>query len=218
MNRSWLRYLLSAVALLAAINFLSCGNQRKLVSITLQPGAAKFLTPDPAAFIDFTALGSYKHPPDTRDITAVATWKTDNPQLLSVTKGVVSPQQGNVCGVGDIYASVNDGGNLITAFATITVDDPTRATCPGGSTTQGIVSVALAPAADDGSVTSAPGGIACPSGACIAQFPVGSTVGLNPIASSGHTFVSWTGCTSVAGNTCSVVVTTVATNVIANFN
>ena len=220
MNERWLRYVLCLTALFAAVNFLSCGNKLKLVSIDLQPGSAKFLTPDPNGLIVFTALGTYIHPPATRDITGRVTWTTDNPQLLVVTKGVVSPQPGNVCGVGDIYANFNDGGNLITAFATITVNDPTRPICPGGSTTQGAVSVTIAGPAGTagGSVMSAPAGIACPPGLCIAQFTVGTTVGFNATPSSGHTFAGWTGCTPGGGNSCSLLVPTGNTSVTATFN
>ena len=218
MNLRWVRFAVSAVASLAAMNFLSCGNQRKLVSIDVHPASFTFFTPDPQSLAVFTALGTYKHPPDTRDITSQVTWKTDNPQVILVDKGVVSPQPGGVCGFGDISASFNEGGNLITGYATVTVNDPTRSICPGGGTTQGVVSVTLAPASDDGSVTSAPAGIACPTGACITQFPVGSTVGLNAVPSSGHTFVGWTGGCTGSQTTCSFTVPTGSTNVTATFN
>ena len=125
MNQHWLRSVLSVAAVLAALNFISCGHQRKLVSIDVRPTGAIFATPNPAGLIDFTALGTYRHPPDTRDITDRVTWKTDNPQLILVTKGVVSPQSGNVCGVGDIPASYNGGGNLIVAYA----DDNREQSC-----------------------------------------------------------------------------------------
>ena len=218
MNLRWVRFAVSAVVLLAAVNFLSCGNQRRLVSIEIQPSGALFRTPDSMQEVVFTARGTYKHPPDTRDITGQVTWRTDTPTLLQVTKGIVSPKPGGVCGVGDIYADLNDSGNLKTAFATITVNDPTRSICPGGGTTQGVVSVGILPATDDGSVTSAPAGIACPSGACITQFPVGSTVGLNAVPSSGHTFVGWTGGCTGSQTTCSFTVPTGSTNVTATFN
>ena len=213
MNERWFRYVLSVAALLAAMNFLSCGKQRRLVTIDVQPPGFKFLTNDPAGQGVFTALGTYKHPPDTRDITAQATWKTDVPQLIQINKGVVSPMPGGVCGIANVYASVNDGGNLITGFATVTVDDPTNKNCPGGSTTLGVVSVNVVGA---GMVTSAPGGITCGM-QCIAQFNVGDTIGLNAIPSAGHTFSGWTGCAG-NGNTCSILVPVGSTSVTATFN
>ena len=214
MTRSWLRYVLCATLLLAAANFLSCGNQRKLVSITIQPGSATFSTPTIINPAVFTALGTYKHPPDTRDITSQVTWKTDNPGLVNLGGGTVTPMGG--CGIGDISASVNDGGNLIIGYATVTVNDPTDPLCPGGSITQAVVIVTPA-GLGSGVVTSTPAGISCPGTICGAQFTVGSTVALTATPNSGSSFGGWTGCTS-STNTCSLTVPAGTANVIATFN
>ena len=45
MNQHWLRSVLSVAAVLAALNFISCGHQRKLVSIDVQPTGAIFALP-----------------------------------------------------------------------------------------------------------------------------------------------------------------------------
>jgi hypothetical protein len=215
MDNRWLKSLLSAALALIATSWLSCGQDHKLVAIEIQPsGGFKFRTPDPSVKGVFTAIGTYVHPPGTADITSKVTWKTDVPQLLVINNGVVSPQPGNVCGVADVYANMNSGGNFVTANATVTVNDSTNVLCPGGSTTQGVVSVTVI---GTGSVTSAPAGITCPSAACIAQFPAGQTMGLNAMPASG-TSVTWAGCTKVNGNTCSVLVTTGSTDLTATFN
>lgn len=215
MNERWLRGVLSAALMLAAMNFASCGNKRKLVSIAVQPPAGTFLTPDPNGQIVFTALGSYIHPPDTRDISNKVTWKTDIPQLIVINGGTVSPQPGNVCGIANLSASFQDGGNLVTGYATVTVDDPTNPICPGGSQTKGVLTVGLT---GNGSVTSVPGGINCPAGACGAQFNVGDTVVLTATPNAGANFGSWAGCTSTNGTTCSVLITIGSTNVSVTFN
>ncbi len=214
MMRIWLRYLLGAAALLAAMNFVSCGNQRKLVSITIQPASATFPAPNITNPAVFTALGTYKHPPDTRDITSQVTWKTDNPGLVNFAGGIVTPKGG--CGIGDISASVNDGGNLIIGYATVTVNDPTDPRCPGGSITQAVVIVTPA-GLGSGVVTSTPAGISCPGTICGAQFTVGSTVVLTATPNSGSTFGGWSGCTS-STNICSLTVPAGTANVIATFN
>jgi hypothetical protein len=216
MDRSWLRYLLSAAALLAAMNFLSCGNQRRLVSIEIRPSSATFLGPQSGGPpIVFTALGTYQHPPDTRDITALVAWKTDNPGLLNIAGGSVTPN--GQCGIGNLSASVNDSGNLIIGYATVTVDDPTNPLCPGGKTTQAVVSVTPI-GAGAGTVTSVPAGISCPA-TCGAQFTVGDTILLTATPTSPSTFGGWgTGCTSVSGNMCSITVPTGSTSVTATFN
>jgi List-Bact-rpt repeat protein len=215
MRAGCLRYSLVAIMVLTAMNFVSCGHERKLVAISIQPPAATFLTPDPSGQIIFTALGTFIHPPDTRDITSQVTWQTDVPQLITISGGVVSPNSG--CGIADISASLKDHGNLVIGFATVTVDDPTNPICPGGSQSKGVVTVALQ-GTGTGTVTSSPGGINCPTGACGAQFNVGDTIVLTATPNAGSTFGSWTGCTSANGNTCSVLVQIGNTNTVAIFN
>jgi hypothetical protein len=216
MNRGWLRYMSSVAVLLAAMNFLSCGNKLKLVSIAVHPTSFTFLTPDPTGKVDFTALGTYMHPPDTRDISSRVTWKTDSPNFVQFNGSEVS-QTGTGCGVGTVSASLNDGGNLIIGYATVTVDDPTNPLCPGGNTTQAIVGVTPG-GPGTGTVSSVPAGIACPT-TCGAQFTVGDTILLTATPTGTSTFGGWgTGCTTVSGNMCSITVPTGSTNVTATFN
>ena len=220
MKRSYIGLAMGLLVVVAVfLAFPSCGFERKLVEITIAPPTATFLTPDSTKQIVFSALGRYIHPPDTRDITSQVTWKTDVPQLVQVSGGVVSPQPGNVCGIADISASMSDGGNLVIGYATVTVDDPTNPICPGGSPTQAVVTVTLLGPTAAGTVTSVPGGISCPSGACGALFTTGSTMVLTATPNTGHTFVSWSGgCTTIAGTTCSILVPNGSTNVTATFN
>src|SRR5450631_122158 len=220
MKRSYIGLALGALVMVGAVLTLpSCGHARKLVGITISPSGFIFPTPDSAAKGDFTAVGTYIHPPDTRDITAQVLWKTDIPQLIQISGGVVSPQTGNVCGIADISASMNDGGNLVIAYATVTVNDPTRAICPGGSPTQAVVTVTLLGPTAAGVVTSVPAGINCPSAACGSQFTIGTTIVLTATPSAGHGFVSWSpDCTTVAGTTCSILVPNGSTNATATFN
>ena len=217
MNERWLRRVLGTAVVFAAMNFLSCMHELKLVSIAISPTGFTFPTPDPTAQGVFTALGTYIHPPDTRDITAKVTWKTDVPQLLQISGGVVSPQPGNVCGFANVSASMSDGGNLVTGYATVVVNDSTNPLCPGGSQTQGVVTVALG-GAGTGSVTSSPTGISCPSGACGAQFNVGDTIVLTATPANGSTFGTWTGCDDTNGTTCSVLVKQGSNPVAVAFN
>ncbi len=55
----------------------------------------------------------------------------------------------------------------------------------------------------DGTVTSLPSGISCPS-ACSTQIAYGSIVTLTPAPGSGYVFSSWSGACSGSGSTCSV--------------
>jgi len=215
MKAVWRRCALGAALILTATNFLSCMHELKLVSITVQPPTATFLTPDTNGQIVFTALGNYIHPPDTRDITNKVTWATDVPQLIQINGGVVSPLGG--CGIADISASLRDKGNLVTGYATVTVNDPTNPVCPGGSQTKGVLTVGLT-GNGTGTVTSSPGGINCPTGACGAQFNVGDTVVLTATPDAGSVFGTWTGCDSTNGTTCSVLMPTGSTAVSVRFD
>ena len=210
----WRWCALGAALILTAMNFLSCMHERKLVSITVQPPEATFLGPDTNSQIVFTALGNYIHPPDTRDITDRVTWATDVPQLIQINRGVVSPMGG--CGIADISASLRDKGNLVTGYATVTVNDPTNPDCPGGSQTKGVLTVGLT-GNGTGTVTSVPAGITCP-GTCGAQFNAGDTVVLTATPNTGSTFGGWTGCGTTNGTTCSVLIATGSTAVSVSFD
>ena len=63
MNERGVRRVLGVVLVFAAMNFLSCMHERKLVSITIHPSGFTFPTPNSKAEGVFTALGSYIHPP-----------------------------------------------------------------------------------------------------------------------------------------------------------
>lgn len=203
MTQKWpiLIGVLAAVALLS-----SCARDQQLVTITIQPASGTFLSPTAGGEIHFTAIGSYIHPPVTKDITSQVTWKTNIPQLINVGAGVVTTT-GAGCGIANISASSTTGtgpsGNLVIAYATVTVNDPTVAACPGGTTTQGSVVVQLS---GSGTVASTPAGIDCPAKSCGAQFPVGTSVVLNATPGTGATRVVWGNCPAVSTNTCAVVV------------
>ena len=218
MSGHWMKTSFGVALTLIATSWLSCGQDHKLVAIEIQPAAGfSFATPDPNAQGVFTAIGTYVHPPGTADITKLVTWKTDVPQLLVINGGVVSPQPGNVCGIADVYADFNSGGNFVTNFATVTVKDQTRTTCPGGSTTQAVVTVSLSPSTD-GSVTSLPAGITCPGTVCSALFNVGSNVTLTEAPVSGKSFIGWAGCAPTTLTTCSLTVPSGGAIVTATFN
>jgi len=212
----WKGFSLTAVCALALFT-PSCAHDRELVDITIHPGGATFPTPDPSAQVLFSALGGFVHPPETKDITNQVTWKTDIPQLITVNAGIVSPT-GAGCGIADISASTDKGtapsGNLVIAYATVTVKDPSDPLCPGGTATEAVLTVALS---GNGTVISSPAGIECPTTTCGAQFPKGSSVVLTATPNTGSTFSGWGGCPSSSGNTCTVLLNA-DTSVSAAFN
>lgn len=210
MKRRYVGLALGAVIALGAVLSLpSCGHDQKLVSLQIQPSGFTFLTPDTKATEQYTATATYIHPPATMDVTSQATWKVDD-GIVSMAAGLVSPLGG--CGGGDISATMPEGtggsGNVVIAYSTVTVDDPTRSLCPGGGT----VATLSVQVNGTGLVTSLPPGISCPQ-LCIATFDVTSTVLLT---ASGGTFQNFTNCVA-AGNSCTVTIPAGGTAVIANF-
>jgi hypothetical protein len=209
------RYVGLAIALLmvmgAALSLPSCGHDQKLVSLQVQPSTFTFLTPDPLATEQYTATATYIHPPETRDVTGQATWAVDDGVVSFGAPGLVSPVVG-ACGGGTISAKMPEGTggsqNIVLAYATVTVDDPTNPLCPGGGTVA-TLSVGIN---GTGTVSSTPAGITCP-GTCIATYDVGASVVLN---ASGGQFQSWSNC-SGSGNSCTVTIPSGGVAVVANF-
>jgi len=205
----------------AALSLPSCGHDQKLTGITVNPtGGFTFLSDDPSLTFQYTATGTYIHPPATKDLTNQVTWKVDFPELIafsSSTPGLVSPQTGH-CGGADISATSPEGtggsSNIVIGYSTVTVDDPTNPLCPGGGKVAAL-NVSINPTGT-GSVLSVDGSINCP-GTCIAQFTVGTQVGLTATPASGHSFLNWIGCTTSTGNSCSITIPTGGASVTANF-
>jgi hypothetical protein len=189
----------------------SCGHQQKLVSLQISPQTFTFLTPSGSE--QFSAIATYIHPPETRDVTSLATWAIDDNVVAYTGPGSVTPVGSGACGGGTISATMPEGTggaqNIVLAYATVTVDDPAISTCPGGGTVA-TLSVGIS---GTGTVTSLPAGISCP-GTCVASFDVGSTVLLT---ASGGAFQSWQNCQS-ASYECTVTSPTGGTAVIAVFN
>jgi hypothetical protein len=123
-----------AIACLAALP--SCGNDNKLVSVEVQPSAAFFLTPASGGTIKLTALGTYIHPPATKDISNKVTWTSDIPGLVTVDQtGAVATSGNGSCGIANVTASFftsanNPAGNVLRGSATVTVHDSAVPACP----------------------------------------------------------------------------------------
>jgi hypothetical protein len=219
MKGKYVGFAMGALVMVAALlSFPSCGHDQKLVSIAVSPSGFTFLTPDPTLQVHYTATGTYIHPPATKDITSQVTWKVDFAQLVTLSgSGLVSPE-GNHCGGANISATAQEGtgdaSNVVIGYATVTVNNPAVSVCPGGGT-QATLGVQVSPVGD-GTVTSLTGGISCPT-LCISAFPVGASVGLTATPTTGHSFVSWTGCTSSSGNTCTVTIPVGGASVAATF-
>jgi hypothetical protein len=204
MSRKWL----SIIVLIAVATFLlsvsSCGFNQHLVSIQVQPSGATFQAV--GASIVFKAIGTYIHPPATKDITDLVTWSVDSQNLVTITDTSLVTAL-SICGSGNLTASYYDSPNLVSGSAFLTGNGQGTSACNQAILTVNIVG--------SGSVIDSTGVIKCP-GTCSADYALGSTIGLTATIGSGASQVNWTNCNSFAGNTCTVVLN-VDTTVTATF-
>jgi hypothetical protein len=205
MSRKWFGFAILIATATLLLNTSSCGFNQHLVSIQVQPSGVTFNYV--GASIVFHAIGTYIHPPATKDITDQVTWSVDSQNLVTITN-VSTVTALSTCGSGNLYAKFYDSPNLITGTAFITGGGAGTAACNQGVLTVNIVG--------SGSVIDSTQAIKCP-GTCSADYPLGSTIGLTATPGAGASAVSWTNCSSFVGDTCTVVLN-VDTTVTATFN
>jgi Divergent InlB B-repeat domain len=218
MKRSYIGLALGVLVIVgAALSLPSCGHDQKLVSLAVMPsGGFVFSTPAPGATGQFTAIGTYIHPPATMDVTSQATWAVDD-DVVTISGGLATTN-GN-CGSGNVSATMPEGtggaANIVIGYSTVTVNNPANPNCPGGGT-EGTLSVQITPTGL-GTVTSQTYGINCPTQSCIAVVPAGTSVALTATPLAGHAFLNWTGCLPADSSICAVTVPTGGVAVVATF-
>ena len=201
MNLKWLSVLTLIATAALFLSFSSCAYNQHLVSINIPEKGGTFGVADPSLFFNFKAFGTYIHPPQTKDITSLVTWQSDNPQVVQVTgAGVVSPNLG--CGLGNISATFKDGSNQVVSNSVpITVEGPASSGCtPPGP--QPILTISFA-GTGTGTVTGS--GISCSTpSSCSNQFTTGSALVLTASPNGTSVFGGWSGCSSTSGVNCTV--------------
>jgi len=138
MNLNWLKLLLICPAALA---LLSCGHDQQLVSINVVPSVETFgaatipVSQDAGLNVQLKALGSYIHPPVTKDITNQVTWFSNTPQMVTVNSTGLITATGQACGGTIISATVtknsSDGG-LTSAGAVVVGSMTANVVCSMG--------------------------------------------------------------------------------------
>lgn len=195
MNRKWLS--IAALIALASLflSLSSCGFNQHLTSIRVSPPGATFQAV--GSQIQFTAIGTYIHPPETKDITSQVQWSIDSQNLATVTSsGFVTST--SICGSGNLTASLNAPPNFVSGSAFLTGAGIGTLACNQAALTVSVTG--------QGTVTSSPTGINCP-GTCSAVFTLNGTVALSATIGTGATSVSWSGCDSNTTTTCTVAMT-----------
>ncbi len=81
MIRKWLSVLILVTAATLFLSLSSCGYNQHLVSIQVVPSSATF--DSVGSSILFRAIGTYQHPPATKDITNVVQWSVDSEEGLA---------------------------------------------------------------------------------------------------------------------------------------
>jgi hypothetical protein len=211
--------LVAAASMLLGLN--SCAHSQQLVSIAIQPGTETVgaanvpVIQDMGFQVQLRALGTYIHPPVTKDITSQATWSSNTPQMFTVTSGGLLTATGDECGATLVSATVDTGnssGGISSSGAVVTGYMTASVVCFSG--TGPTVTVDFA-GTGSGTISSSPAGLGC-SSTCMGSFPTGSSVTLTAVPNG--TFGGWAGCTIAAGTSCTLEDLTSDVTVTATFN
>jgi len=139
MVRKWLKLVLVCCA---AITVPGCGHEQQLVSIEVTPttetfGAANVpVSSDAGLNVQLRALGTYIHPPVTKDITTQVTWASNTPSVATVDSTGLLTAAGVDCGGSIISATVQtnkSAGNLSSSGAIVTGTMTANVVCFTGS-------------------------------------------------------------------------------------
>ncbi len=234
MIRKWFGVSALVVIASAFLSLASCGREQQLVSIQVQPTSETFgasdaqLSQDVGLQVQLRALGTYIHPPVTKDITSQVVWASNTPQMMTVDANGLVTVAGGTCGSTLISATVtsnkssggiSSSGALVTGYMTGNVVCFTGSSGGGGGGTGPTITVNFQ-GTGSGSVASKPLGLSCATGTVCSSnsFPSGSNVLIT--ATPNGTFGGWGGCDSVDGSglTCSVNNLTTVRSLTATFN
>ncbi len=102
MNRMWFG-VIALIVCATTLFSLGCGYNQHLVSIQVMPNPVVF--EGVGAQVQFTALGTYIHPPQTKDITKEVQWRIDISYLATINSEGVAVAT-STCGAGNVIASV----------------------------------------------------------------------------------------------------------------
>ena len=219
MTRTWLGV---ALVCATAIMLPGCGHDQQLVSIAVEPTTETFGAPnvpvnlDAGLNVQLRALGTYIHPPVTKDVTNKVTWVSNTPGIATVNSTGLLTATGQDCGGGLVSATLttNNAGTVHSTGAIVTGTMTVNVVCFTGTGAGPAVTVSVT---GNGTVTSSPAGISCPN-VCAAIFSTGSAITLTATPNPGSTFGSWTGCDTESGPTCNINSLTGNRAVTATFN
>lgn len=130
MNRKWFGIAALLAAAVVLLNLSSCARSQTLTGITLEPSGG-FVFEGYNAAGQFTALGTYIHPPETKDITDKVVWTLDIANFGTITpQGLVTYTRTDGCGSGLVTATYTaSNGNAVLGTAPVSGVKNGSATC-----------------------------------------------------------------------------------------
>jgi hypothetical protein len=196
---------------------LSCARDQQLVSVSVQPSTETFgdsntpLSADAGLSVNLRALGTYNHPPVTKDITSLVTWTSNTPQMVTVDSAGVLTATGLACGNALVFATVrtnSSAAGLGSSGAIVTGGMHANVVCLGSNGSGGNSNLNLTVGiTGSGTISSVPAGLGC-SFNCVGTFPSGTAITLTATPTGSATTASWVGCDSMNGNVCTVTLLT----------
>jgi hypothetical protein len=203
MIRKLVPILVLLVIATALLSLSSCGRDQQLVGITIQPASQTFgasnipVIDNFGAQVQLRALGSYIHPPVTKDLTDKAVWSSNTPQMMTVDSTGLLTVTGQACGATLVSATVttnSSAGGLTSSGAIVTGFMTGNVVCFTSSGGGGPALTLVFSGLGSGTVSSSPAGLSC-SALCVTQaFPVGTQVTLTATPNGTSSFGSWQGC------------------------
>jgi hypothetical protein len=137
MERRAVRVIFLGAAMVLVFGIFGCGHDQELTSITVTPSDTTIT--GQGLELQFTAVGHYIHPPESKDITSTVIWKSQADQIISF----ITPDKpglatsGSGCGTNIgisavIYGNPNNpsAGNAVIGTATVNVNQINNPNCP----------------------------------------------------------------------------------------
>jgi Divergent InlB B-repeat domain len=231
MNRKWFSIAALVVVGILTLSVSSCGDKQELTSISIQPSTETFgasnipVIDDAGAQVQLRALGTYIHPPVTKDITNEVTWTSNTPQMVTVNSAGLITVTGGPCGGTLISATLqtnSDSSGLSASGAIVTGYMTANVVCftgtnGGGGAGEPTLTLGFA-GTGTGTISSSPSGLSCASTdvQCVSSFLTGTTVTLTATPVGSSVFGGWSG--ACAGSSTCTVLMQSDTSVTATFN
>jgi hypothetical protein len=131
------RAIVLGLVILSVLGLSHCARDQQLVSIAVTPQDSTIT--GAGLELQYTAIGTYIHPPETKDITSTVVWKSEADQIISFSTpdkpGLATSGLGCGTNLGisaTMYSNPQDpsAGTAVVGNATVTVKQVDNPNCP----------------------------------------------------------------------------------------